>query len=161
MAKNVQNLDVSMAVLDPLMQEVLTAGGTVDLTTTGNSMRPMLLHRVSKVRLAAPRPLRRGDIPLYRRDNGTYVLHRVMALEGERYTLCGDHQWHPEPGIRQDQVLAVVTDFCRRSRWVSCVAPGYRLYWKIWVAIRPLRRLVIGGMRRIARRLRGIFRENP
>ena len=142
-------MNVSMASITPLMQEILAAGGTVEITTTGNSMRPMLLHRVSKVRLASPRLLHPGDIPLYCRDNGTYVLHRVIAREGEGYTLCGDNQWHPEPGIRPDQIVAVVTDFCRRRRWVSCRSFGYRLYWRFWITIRPLRRLVFGGVRRL------------
>ncbi len=138
-----------MEALTPLMQEILSAGGSVEITATGGSMRPMLLHRVSKVRLAPPRPLMKGDIPLYRRDNGAYVLHRVVSLEGETCTLCGDAQWHLEPGIRPDQMLAVATDFCRKNRWVSCASSGYRIYWKLWVFIRPLRRLVFGGARRL------------
>ncbi len=152
------SLDVSMEALSPLMREILAAGGTVELTTTGGSMRPMLLHRVSKVRLAPPRPLQCGDIPLYIRDNGAYVLHRVVDRAGENYTLCGDAQWRLEPGIRPDQILAVVTDFCRRRRWVSCASPGYRIYWRAWVFVRPLRRLVFGGARRLLKCIRKIWK---
>lgn len=161
MEKAGHSLDVSMAELSPILLEILASGGTAELTTTGSSMRPMLLHRVSKVRLAPPRRPEKGDLPLYRRDDGTYVIHRVVACGENTFTLCGDHQWRLEPGIRQDQILAVVTDFCRRSRWISCAAPGYRIYWKFWVAIRPLRRLAIGGARRIVKKLRGIFFPKP
>ena len=55
---------VPMSALTPLMGEVLSAGGTVELTVTGHSMEPMLHDRVSRVRLTAPRALRRGDLPL-------------------------------------------------------------------------------------------------
>ena len=146
--------NVPMQELTPLMEEILASGGTVELTATGSSMRPMLLDRVSKVRLAAPTELRRGDIPLYRRDNGGYVLHRIIAVEGDTYTLCGDAQWHPEQGIRKDQILAVVTDFARRDRWISCDHTLYILYWHCWVAIRPVRHLVFGGFRRLRRMLK-------
>ena len=53
---------VPMSALTPLMEEILTSGGTVELTVTGRSMEPMLHDGVSRVRLAAPRKLRRGDL---------------------------------------------------------------------------------------------------
>lgn len=143
-----------MAALSPLMEEILRSGGSVELTATGNSMRPMLLHRISKVRLAPPGSLQKGDLPLYRRDNGAFVLHRVIALQNGSYTLCGDAQWHPEPGIRPEQIVAVATDFCRRNRWRSCRGRAYRAYWQIWLWIRPMRRLVVGGSRKVFRMLR-------
>lgn len=63
---------VPMSALTPLMEEILTSGGTVELTVTGRSMEPMLHDGVSRVRLAAPRKLRRGDLPLYRLILATY-----------------------------------------------------------------------------------------
>ena len=150
--------DISMNCLTPLMEEVLRSGGTVELTTTGNSMRPMLLHRVSKVRLAPPGELKRGDIPLYRRDTGAYVLHRIVGWDGATYTLCGDNQWQLETGIRPDQILAVTEAFCRRDRWVSCGNGLYGTYWRFWVMIRPVRRLIIGGGRRLKKMAAEIFR---
>lgn len=143
-----------MESLSPLLEELLASGTVVELTATGGSMRPMLLHRISKVRLAPPSALQKGDIPLYRRDNGVYVLHRIVDGEGESFTLCGDAQWRLEPGIRREQILAVVTHFCRRGRWVSCTAPVYRLYWKLWLFLRPVRRLIFGGGRRLAEKLK-------
>lgn len=144
-----------MASLSPLMEEILAQGHSVELTVTGNSMRPMLRHKVSRVRLAPAGDLKKGDIPLYRRDNGAFVLHRVVAREGETFTCCGDNQWHLERNLRPDQVLAVMTDFSRNGeRWTSCGHPLHRFYWRFWVTVRPLRRLVFGGLRRIKRWLR-------
>ena len=143
-----------MEALSPLMEEILGRGESFELTVTGGSMRPMLLHRISRVRLAPPRSLQRGDIPLYRRKNGMFVLHRVLEVTPGGYVLCGDAQWRREYGIGQEQIVAVATDFFRRSRWVSCDAAGYRLYWRLWLWIFPLRRLVFGGLGRIKRTLR-------
>lgn len=140
-----------MASLSPLMEEILSHGGSVELTVTGNSMFPMLRHRVSRVRLAPPRPLLVGDLPLYRRDNGKYVLHRIVAVENGLYTCCGDNQWQLETGLRQDQILAVMTDFQRKTRWVSAQNAAYTAYWRFWLAILPLRKFTmraIGWLKR-------------
>ena len=51
---------------------------------------------------------------LYRRQNGAYVLHRIAAIGADgTYMMCGDAQTVLEPGIRREQLLAVVTDFAR------------------------------------------------
>lgn len=145
-----------MSALTPLMEEILTSGGTVELTVTGRSMEPMLHDGVSRVRLAAPRKLRRGDLPLYRRADGSYVLHRVTAVDGESVTCCGDAQWVFEPNITRSQIVAVMEAFDREGgRWVRADSVLYGAYWRVWLALRPLRHLTVGGARRIKRLLRG------
>lgn len=151
-----QTHSVPMAALSPLIGEVLSAGGTVELTVTGHSMEPMLHDRVSRVRLTAPRALKRGDLPLYRRADGSFVLHRVTAVDGESVTCCGDAQWHLERGVPCGNIVAVMEAFDRRGRrWVSANSALYGAYWRVWLALRPLRHLVIGGARRVKRLFRG------
>ena len=151
-----QTHSVPMAALSPLIGEVLSAGGTVELTVTGHSMEPMLHDRVSRVRLSAPRALKRGDLPLYRRADGSFVLHRVTAVDGESVTCCGDAQWRLERGVPCGNIVAVMDAFDRRGgRWVSANSALYGAYWRVWLALRPLRHLVIGGARRLKRLLRG------
>ena len=145
-----------MAALTPLMEEILARGGSVELTVTGGSMEPMLHDRRSRVRLAPPRKLQRGDLPLYRRDGGAYVLHREIAVEPGGYTCCGDAQWTLERGIPPENILAVTEAFDRGDgRWTRVDSVLYGAYWRVWLALRPLRHLTIGGVRRIKRLLRG------
>lgn len=147
---------VPMSALTPLMEEILTSGGTVELTVTGRSMEPMLHDGVSRVRLAAPRKLRRGDLPLYRRADGSYVLHRIMAMGADGVTCCGDAQWTLERGIPPENILAVTEAFDRGDgRWMSVDSVLYSAYWRVWLALRPLRHLAVGGARRIKRLLHG------
>lgn len=146
---------VSITALSPLMIELLAQGCSVELTVTGNSMRPFLHHGVSQVRLASGCKPSKGDILLYRRDSGVYVLHRAVALIGDTVACCGDAQWHLEKGIRSDQILALVTDFSRAGKkWTACQHPIYQLYWRVWLGIRPLRRLIGGGIRKMRRGMR-------
>lgn len=145
--------EIQMNSLSPLIEEILESGGSAEITVTGNSMYPMLIHRISQVRLAVPEKLQIGDIPLYKRDNEAYILHRIVDMNEKGFICCGDHQWRLEKGIQQEQIIAVVTDFKRRNRWISCGNKLYRCYWRMWRCFRPMRRLIFGGFRRLKRLL--------
>lgn len=149
---------VSMQELGPLIVRTVDAGGTAELTVTGRSMLPLLLDRVSRVKLAPISEPRRGDMILYRRDNGRYVLHRLIHCESDgTYTFCGDGQTDLEPGLRREQLLAVVQSFARREKWRNCNNALYGLWWRIHVADRPLRRFLRRGVGFLRRKLRSSF----
>lgn len=132
-------VQASMEALMPLFRERLAAGQQVRFSPMGTSMLPVLRQgRDSVVLSPAPERLSRYDLPLYRRDNGAYVLHRIVEA-GETYTCIGDHQFVYEPGIRRDQIIAVVTGFRRKGRDHTVTEPGYRLYCRIWHHSRPIR----------------------
>ena len=149
---------VRLAELYPMMRETLDAGGEVILPVTGTSMKPTLLGGRDSVTLVrASSPLRRYDLPLYRRSSGQFVLHRIIAVEPDgTYTCCGDHQWSPERGIRPDQIVALTVRFCRKGKTVAADDPGYLRRVRFWVAIRPLRRVLMkaaGALSRLKRRI--------
>ena len=122
----------------------------MEITVPGNSMKPTLLDRVSRVRLKAIEDPKRGDMVLYRRDNGTYVLHRIVKeSEDGTFVFCGDAQYQLEKGIRREQMLAVVSDFSRRAKWRSCDDPVYQCWWRICVQARGCRHLSAAVRRRI------------
>ena len=87
-----------------------------------------MLPMLDSVELSkAPPKLKKYDIPLYRRNNGQYVLHRIVDV-GETYTCIGDAQFVKECGIRDEQIIAVVTSFNRDKRCYSVTSPVYRIY---------------------------------
>lgn len=131
--------NVSMAELVPLFQEQLNAGRSVRFAPRGVSMLPMLRPGLDTVVLSpAPERLKKYDLPLYQRDNGHYVLHRVVEV-GETYTCVGDNQFRLEPGIRREQIIGLVTGFRRNGRDYSMEHPGYRLYCRLWHYSRDIR----------------------
>lgn len=130
---------ISMDEMVPVLKERLAEGQSVRFSPRGTSMLPMIRQgRDSVVLSPVIGKLKRGDIPLYRRDNGSYVLHRIDEA-GETYTCIGDHQFVLEHGIRQDQVIAVVTEFYRGNRRCSTKNVGYRAYCALWRMSRPAR----------------------
>jgi len=97
-----------------------------------------------------PEKLRKYDLPLYRRSNGQYVLHRVVKA-GEEYICAGDNQFFLERGLRHEQMIAVVSSFIRDGKVYSCDHFGYRLYCRFWHHTRFIRRVWRGIRSRLAR----------
>ena len=125
----------------PLIQEGLESGKTVRFSPRGISMLPMLRQGIDNVILSpVPEKLKKYDLPLYQRENGQYVLHRIVAV-GETYTCVGDNQFVPEPGLRPEQMLAVVTAFTRNGRCIPVERLSYRIYCRFWHYSRPVRHL--------------------
>ena len=140
--------------LMPLIREQLEAGHRVRFSPRGVSMLPMLRQGIDSVELSPlPEKLHKYDLPLYRRESGQYVLHRVIAA-GETYTCMGDNQFAPEPGLHHSQMIALVTSFNRGGREISVKAPLYRAYCRFWHHSRPARRFWRRGMNFLRRVLR-------
>ena len=136
--------------LMPLMQEKLAQGNTVCLYPNGVSMLPMLRQGVDSVVISPlPPKLKKYDLPLYRRDNGQYVLHRIVKTD-ETFTCMGDNQFGKETGIRQDQMIGLVTAFYRKEKKISVTNTGYQIYCRFCHHTRFIRRV----WRRILRSLR-------
>lgn len=156
--KTVENL-LPMEQLLPLIEDGFQEGLSVTLGVTGNSMYPLLRHKRDSVVLAPcdKYALKRGDLPLYRRQNGQFVLHRIVRVEKDSYTLVGDAQTELEIGLPKENILAVVTGINRKGKFFPVTNRRYRLYVRFWMAIRPLRPLYFWASRvknGVSRRLR-------
>lgn len=125
--------------LMPLFREQLDAGGKITFAPRGTSMLPMLRQGTDTVTLSPlPEKLKKYDLPLYRRQDGKYVLHRIVKT-GKTYTCIGDNQFVYEAGVERAQMIAVVSSFCRGNREYSVTDWRYRCYCGIWHSSRPLR----------------------
>ncbi|MBR5309685.1 MAG: S24/S26 family peptidase [Oscillospiraceae bacterium] len=148
---NTVKIETSLNELMPIMCECLEAGKSFRFSPRGISMLPMLREGKDSVLLSpVDGKLKKYDIPLYQRDNGKYVLHRIVSV-GETYTCIGDNQFSYENGIRDDQIIAVVTGFYRKEKFISIENPLYKIYCAIWDKSRGLRnfwRRGIGFLRR-------------
>lgn len=113
------------------------------LVVSGGSMTPFLLNGKDTVYLSRlTRPVRRGDILLYQRRNGAYILHRVWKVCSDSYTMVGDAQMVLEPGIRDDQIIAIVTAVRRRGKKAEPGDFWWDFYEKYWIRMVPLRGLI-------------------
>lgn len=126
-------VQVTLADMMPLFQEQLAAGQKVRFIPHGNSMWPMLRSGQDIVELSPlPQRLKKFDLPLYQRSDGKFFLHRIICVEQNGYTCVGDGRLTYESGIRREQMIALVTAFCRDGHWYSVTHPAYWLYCRLW-----------------------------
>ena len=149
------NKTTDLTSVMPIIREQLSTGGTVEFSPRGVSMLPMLRQGRDTVTLSAPPArLKKYDLPLYVRDNGQYVLHRIVSVK-DGYSCIGDNQFVLETGVRQDQIIAIVTSFCRDGKRIDVSALSYRIYCRFWHYSRGVRhtwRRAIGKVKRILNR---------
>ena len=142
-----------MEALALLIEESVKNGKSVNFMPKGISMLPMLVQgRDSVVLSPVTGRLKKYDIPLYRRESGAYVLHRIVKIRGDTYTCIGDNQYKTEPGVSHESVLAVVSEFTRNGKTKSVKSFSYRAYCRIWHYTRFFRHIMSALKHRIFRK---------
>ncbi len=140
-----------------MMHREFASGRGISLVVTGTSMEPLLRHLRDKVVLVKPengyKP-RKGDVVLFHRADGKYVMHRIVGCVGEHeYIINGDAQSWTER-IRGDQIDAVAAVFVRKGRRFSRENNLYRLYILIWDFSRPFRMYIFKTVDAIKSRIK-------
>ena len=147
-----QTKSVTLSDVYDVMMEMLNSGGTVNFNPRGTSMLPTLHNDGDRVVLKKFKTLKKYDLPLYLRDDGQFVLHRVHKVNSDgTYNMCGDNQCHLEKGVRPDQIIGTVVSIQRGNKVIKTTNPLYKLYVVLWVKSRVVRRIVVGGFRKIKR----------
>lgn len=115
-------------------EEQLSIHGQLVYTNVGRSMLPLLRQHKDLIVIN-----RRGegrcnkyDVILYRRPSGQYVLHRILKVRKDDYVLCGDNQWEPEFGVKDEWVLGTMTAFIRDGKETPVSNRWYKVYVHLW-----------------------------
>lgn len=130
------------AYLDTVCQLLKEGQSGVPVPIKGVSMRPFLRDGDMVYLDAITKPVKPGDIILFVRPNGHYVLHRVYRVYPDGGMLfLGDSELYPEP-VAQRQLRAIV-------RCAACgettVTPGNFRWWfyeKPWRWLAPVRKQI-------------------
>lgn len=120
-------------------EDIINEQGQLVYTNVGDSMYPLIKPRDLLVIKKVTAPLKKNDIPLYKRDSGQYVLHRIVKIKNGEYFICGDNRAHIERGIFDRHIIGVLTDIVREGRTIPVNSPEFKSYVKLL----PLRRSII------------------
>lgn len=154
-----EQLNIAGKDLVPIMKEQINAGKTVCFNPKGISMLPLIRQGRDSVTLKKiDRPLKKHDIAFYQRDNGQFVLHRIVKL-GETVTCIGDNQFVYETGLRRDQFFALVCEFSRDGKKYSVDYLPYRIYYHFWYVSRPFRHFATRAINKLKRIIKGIIKK--
>lgn len=138
------NSIISSAEFIPIMKQRFKNGLTVELTVTGNSMVPFLVHKRDSVILSEfEGQVNKGDILFYIRKNDRCVLHRVKKISADGLYFIGDGQNVIEGPVATDSVLAKCESVCRKGKLITQNSPIWLFYKYIWLRIIPVRLSVI------------------
>lgn len=136
MAREGNNREVFSVVRDLLLE-----GSPVKVSVKGQSMLPFFISG-AKVSL---RPIRPEDFRKYNvvmADTGhNFVIHRIIAIDGDRVTLLGDGNIYGTESMTRDKVYGIID--CSRT---------HLFFARIWLWLRPVRRYPLAILRRITPR---------
>lgn len=140
-------MKVANDILIPELARLINEGKEVRFTPSGVSMRPFIEGDRDSVIMAPltsdPKPgdiilaeikVSRANAPLYT----TYVLHRLVRIEGETFVLQGDGNVVGEERCRREEIIARVVRIETPAGHRKPLTRG-----RLWYALKPVRRWLL------------------
>jgi hypothetical protein len=88
------------------IESALLKSGFLIRPVEGDSMMPLLDQRSDTVKIIpVAEPLKKYDLPLYRRPSGQLVMHRIIGVKKNGFITCGDNRYNTE-FVPKDWVIA-------------------------------------------------------
>lgn len=148
------------AYLDTVCELLRQGEKHVAIPVTGGSMVPFL-HSGDMAYLDLPdTPLKKGDIVLYTRQNGRYILHRIKKVKKDgSFVMVGDAQQDLELIPRRDMIHARVTSARHCGKMIYPGQPRWWFYQHIWLMIVPMRHFLMALSGKLKRKKHRSARE--
>ena len=121
-----------------VVRDILLEGANITVSVKGHSMLPFF-RSGSTVEL---RPIKEEDFKRYNvvlaDAGGHFVIHRIIAIDGDKVTLLGDGNSVGTEVMTKDKVYGIIE--CSKMHIFLA---------KIWFLLRPVRRYPLAILRRI------------
>ena len=144
------NKKTNFSELLPLIEDSLSRGESVTFSPSGQSMLPLLRQGRDKVVLGPVMgEIRKYDIVFFKRNDGSFVLHRVVKT-GDYMTVIGDNRICKDI-VAPSQLIGVVISFERKGKKYE----GRKMISRPYLAFVSVRRL----LRRVISKIRSIGRN--
>ena len=110
----------------PLMLEAFNENKTFSFPVKGTSMKPLLKNDYV-VTLCKIEDYKIGDILFFRRDDGSFVLHRLRKIKNGILYIVGDHQVALEK-VRDDQLIGKAINYKKKDKIYNLKGVKYIIY---------------------------------
>ena len=145
-------------MIDCSIEQALEKDGFIFTTFKGTSMNPLLISGRDKVYIEKPNGrLSKGDVALYNRSDGSYILHRVFKVLPNSYVFWGDNHFALEYGITDGDILGVAKGYYKGEKYIDVKKSFryklYKAFWCKWVWLRKVLRLP----RRVLSKIKRLF----
>ncbi len=123
------------------IKEALDNCGQYTGKTVGTSMNPLIHHQKDNIIVVKNEGrLKKYDVPVYLGKNGNYIMHRIVKVHPDHYTIIGDNLMEKEY-VTDDMIVGKLVGFYKNGKkYIDCEKSKlYKLYSRVWVALYPLR----------------------
>lgn len=114
------------------IEEVILEKGFYVTRPKGTSMFPMLKDNCNEICVVKADEINKYDVPLYKRESGEYVLHRILDINEDGYVCCGDNQWTLEYGVKREQIIGKLDRWFKGNKEYTVSDKSYQRYVKLW-----------------------------
>lgn len=126
------------------LKEMIEQNMDVSIVISGNSMSPFLVNQRDVIYLSKiNRKLKKGDLVLYQRSSGQYVVHRIVKVKKSGYYLAGDNQIAIEGPILDKQIFGLVTKVKRKGKWIEAGNFWWEFFEHVWIWVLPWRMIIL------------------
>ena len=123
---------------------LVSDGIAVTFPVNGRSMRPFIVGGKDSVILEKPTKTQVLDIVLAYVENGRHVIHRVIAIDGERVTLMGDGNLYGVEHCLVSDILAQATYVVKPGgKKISLVSRRSLRLASLWKKLKPIRKWLL------------------
>ena len=132
------------------VESEIAAGRSVRFKVKGHSMYPLLRNGKDEVTLS---PLEKmpavNDIVLFR-YRGKHILHRIISIEGDTYTIQGDGIYLSCEYCTCEEIIGVVTHIHKNGKVsIGTTSKRSKFYIFCWRRLRFCRRCLLAVLRRV------------
>ena len=141
------------------IEALLDREGAYVSVVVGHSMEPMLKERLDTVMVVpCEKRLKKYDVALYRVGDKR-VLHRVVKVLPDSYVMCGDNCVLLEKGIKDEDIIGLLSEAWQGDRKLDLNSPRYRFYCRRRVAAFYPRKLFKRVRGFVASALKKVFKK--
>lgn len=127
------------------IEDVINELGFYITEPKGTSMFPLLKPGFGDVCIVKiDGEIKKHDVVLYIRKSGSYVLHRVLDIQGDEYICCGDNQWTLERGVTRDMIIGRLESWYAKGKKHTVTDKRYLRYVKFWCKSLKRRKRILG-----------------
>lgn len=115
------------------IKTMLEKDGFIVQMPFGISMYPMLKQKKDSVviKKISEKP-RENDVVLFQAVTGKYLLHRVIKVNENDYTIRGDNNLQHEYGVKDEQILGILIGFYKGEKYIDCNNNKlYKIYYHL------------------------------
>ena len=125
-------------------------GVSVTLPVDGRSMLPFIIGGKESVILQQPKQPQIGDVVLALVEDGRYVVHRIIRIDGDLVTLMGDGNLVGTERCTIANIKALATHVVdAKGKMHQIDTPWRRRAAQLWWHLRPVRRYLLAIYRRV------------